>query len=296
MKNPFYFAVNQIPLELKDVKFNQHKFNDNFIMPYTEGYLKELDLNEFIPTFEDKIGDVDFCLNDLLSNSYETIDNDSTIIQLSVLSQLFKLGSVFLYKKNETKVFSTMLSMEMHYFIEEKIAAIDNFQSEWAQSLVGQSCFNVASMIRGKDIFQDKDFLDKDEEDAYQYYHRAATLKNPDALYVLAVIFYEAGEFDECFKLFIRSAVYGNVNSQFNLMNFYINGEIVEKDIGMAYFWGMVASNNGDQKAKEAVEKNIILRLSPKSIDDWNKKVSLFEKAPEEFYKGFIENFEPKKN
>lgn len=287
-KSPFYFADNQIPLELKDVKFLQHKFNDSFVIPYTEGYLNESEVYEFIPTFEDKVFDLYFCLNDLLSNSYNNVDSDSAIVQLSLLSQLFLVGSVFLYKKNEAKVFSTPVSMEMHYFIEEKIAAIDSYDSRHTQMIVAQSNFNVATMIGTKDFFQAEDFLDKDETDVVNYYNQAAQLYHPGALHVLGILHHRAGKLEKSYEYFVSAAMNGNVDSQFNLMAHHLNGEIAEKNIGKAYVWGMIASNNKDQKAKEIIEKDILPKLSPESIENWNKLISTFEENPESFYKEIV--------
>jgi hypothetical protein len=267
-KTPFHFSVNKIPIELKNVKFQNYEIDENIGFGYMEGNFEFDDLVQIIPTIDERFLNFDFSYNDILHNIENGPGDLLGVTSLQVLSFIVQNGGVFLINPHEKKVLSIPLSLEAHFYIERKIADLDLTDDN--TMIVAHSNFNVASMLREGTV------IDEDFDESVKYYHRSAKLNHPDANYVLGVLSHQSEQLEQSHNMFLRAARFGHLNAQINVAVNYFDGEIVEQDIESAYYWSRIASNQGDEDGEKLVAQ-IKPTLTQVQIESLENSITEFE-------------------
>ena len=71
----------------------------------------------------------------------------------------------------------------------------------------------------------------------------------------LGIIRYTRAEYEEAYKWFNSAAYRNDPDAQFYLGRLYIEGKGVERDIDRGVVWLRISAGNGNQAAKDVIER-----------------------------------------
>ena len=247
MPDPFYFVRNEIPVQLKDVKFYSREISGGLSFSFMEGDLSRDYQMVSLPLVSDSLSEQsEVTLRNLLGNN----DEELSFEELDFLSQLTRYGAVFRLEHGSNRVMSVPESPEVHFLVEKSI--VDQYGDEISptgKDRISKAFFNVGSML------QSGHGVDKDEKEAIKYLHRSAELEHAEANYTLGALLSRSGEMKMSHNFMVRGARFGSVNAQYNVAVNFFNGESVERDVSQAFFWALLASKRGDRDAPSLVQK-----------------------------------------
>ena len=122
--------------------------------------------------------------------------------------------------------------------------------------LLGTSCSKAADLVTKSSNKAQEAYSQADYKEAFKWYKQSAELGDADAMYLLAVMYYQGEgtlkDYKEAFKWFKRSAELGNANAMASLANRYSRGQGTLKDYKQAKYWIKKAYNTGVASAEES--------------------------------------------
>ena len=115
------------------------------------------------------------------------------------------------------------------------------------------------------------DGVTKDEREALRWYHRAADLGSKNAYLVLGVA-HESGagtprNHGKAFEWYLRGAEAGDAGAQTFVAEMYEDGRGVPRDLMKAYVWHSLASANGSEFSRSALNR-LERQLSRPQVDE----------------------------
>ena len=245
-KDPFYFGDS---IAVSNANFLNEKWWDDLGLAFIEGdYEGTEKLTEILP---------DSRILEPLKKGAEKNDPEA----LFTLGEYCEFGATFTFYPSSTRVVRIHIVPEYAFAFYKRSAELGNNE---AQCAVGNL------LLHGSGVQKDIDRAEK-------YYQMAAENGDYMSQHALGCIEHQRGNQEKAFVWFEKAARKNHLASVFNVARALYNGDGVEQDIVMAYFYFRIAAANEDSEAMELVNK-CEEYLNDEQIEDVEKQLeSIFD-------------------